>query len=317
MTRKYESAAEMCLAAARGVAPGVTELGPVYGWPREVEIELTRRRLTKPPGSVQGPCAELETAEWLRFFGLIPAYGDFIGATPGSQCDDLLVTLGGLGDPLLFTGGVRAILGAARDGGALSICVQTDLAGGDVEGLLAAAGEGLVDVVSVTMYGHTPETYAKVAGEDLHGTVIQNMGRLAGVTRGRGGVPLVVPRLLKVRETIPEMEAFFDFWMERCGWAVLDGPTDRAGAVEFKGVVDMAPPKRKACRRIWDRMLVRADGRMGACDQDVGGKLCAGDTATTGIAEMWGTLSELRKKHAAGKWNEIDPCKSCREWHRP
>ncbi len=25
------------------------------------------------------------------------------------------------------------------------------------------------------------------------------------------------------------MEAFFDFWLERTGWAVIEGPTDRGG----------------------------------------------------------------------------------------
>ena len=150
----------------------------------------------------------------------------------------------------------------------------------------------------------------------MHGIVMKNMGRLAEVTRGRGGVPLVVPRLLKVRETIPEMEPFFDFWIERCGWAVIDGPTDLAGSMEFKGVVDMAPPKRKACRRIWDRMVVREDGRGGACSEDVAGKLSVGEIKSMGLKEMWGALQVLRHKHAAGQWAEIDPCKTCREWHR-
>jgi radical SAM protein with 4Fe4S-binding SPASM domain len=198
----------------------------------------------------------------------------------------------------------------------LSICVQTDLAGEDIGPLLAAIDEGNVDVVSVSMYGHTRETYEKVAGADLHGRVMANMGRLAGIVSGRGGVPLVVPRLLKVRETIPEMEAFFDFWIERCGWAVMDYPTDRAGAVEFAGVVDMAPPKRKACRRIWDRMVIGADGVARACDQDVGGKLRVGNVETATLGRMWEELSQVRGAHAEGRWGQVDPCRTCREWHR-
>ena len=48
----FGSAAEMCLAAARVVAPGVRELGKVFNWPREIEMELTGRRMTRAVGSV-------------------------------------------------------------------------------------------------------------------------------------------------------------------------------------------------------------------------------------------------------------------------
>jgi radical SAM protein with 4Fe4S-binding SPASM domain len=112
------------------------------------------------------------------------------------------------------------------------------------------------------------------------------------------------------------MEAFFDAWIERCGWAVIDGPTDRAAAVHFASVVDMAPPRRKACRRLWDRMIVKADGRAGACDQDVDNKLAVGHIEKMGIQEMWKALNTLRGIHAAARWNQVQPCTTCREWHR-
>jgi radical SAM protein with 4Fe4S-binding SPASM domain len=143
-----------------------------------------------------------------------------------------------------------------------------------------------------------------------------NLAKLAGATGARGGVPLVVPRLLKVRETIPEMESFFDFWIERCGWAVMDYPTDRAGAVPFAGVVEMAPPKRKACRRIWERMHLRADGAATACDQDVCGKLRVGHIEQGSLLQLWQALSPLRGAHAEGRWAEGSPCATCKEWHR-
>ncbi len=310
--KKFASLSELCLEAARGVASGVTDLSRVHAWPRELEIELTAKRFTDPPGALPAGIAngrvELDAAHWM---GWLARQGDL-----ATSCDDLLVTLGGDGDPLCFAG-MRDVLRGVRAAGAISICLQTDLAGGDMDALLAAISDGLVDIVTVTLYGHTAETYARVAGKNLHGQVLKNMQRLAEVTSARGGVPMVVPRLLKVRETIPEMEAFFDFWIERCGWAVIDGPTDRAGAVPFGAVVDMAPPKRKACRRLWERMLIRCDGSAAACDQDIYGRLAVGNIEKFSIPEMWVALQGLRDKHAAGKWNEIDPCKNCREWHRP
>jgi radical SAM protein with 4Fe4S-binding SPASM domain len=155
-----------------------------------------------------------------------------------------------------------------------------------------------------------------VAKADLHAAVMKNLATLSPVCNGRGGIPLVVPRLLKVRETIPEMEPFFDAWILQSGWAVMDGPTDRAGGLPFEGVVDMAPPKRKACRRIWDRLLIRANGTAVACDQDMNDRLAMGHIEAMDLETMWTALNPLRTKHAAGAWGEIDPCKHCREWHR-
>ncbi len=302
-TRNFTSLAELCLAAARGVAPGVADLSRVHDWPRELEVELTGRRLTAPFRVERR--TSLPVSHWVEWLQRQRA------------CDDLLLTFGGLGDPLLYEPGLLEILRAARQSGALSMCVQTDLAGGDVDALFTAIGEGLVDVVSVTMYGHTAATYAQVAQADLHATVMKNMERLAEITRARGGIPLVIPRLLKVRQTIPDLEPFFDFWIDRCGWAVIDGPTDLAGAAAFTGVVDMAPPKRKPCRRIWDRMLVRTDGSAGPCTEDIYGKLSIGSIQTMTIQQMWTALQILRNKHAAGDWQSLAPCATCREWYRP
>lgn len=306
------SSAEMALAAARVVAPGVTDFSGVCGSPRELEIEVTGKRKTNAPGSVPAILregrGELEASHWVRWF------------ERQELADDLLVTFAGDGDPLLH-GGLLEVLRAVKRAGALSVCVQTDLVTPPQDGLgglRAAIEEGLVDVVSVTTYGNTAGTYAKIAVVDLHGQFMRNMTELAPLVSGRSGVPLVVPRLLKVRETIPEMEWFFDSWLQQAGWAVIDYPTDRSGQIPFAGVVDMGPPKRRPCRRIWERMLVRANGVGVACDQDMNDQLSLGNIESRTLAEMWGELemSALRQKHADGNWGGVVPCSTCREWHR-
>ncbi len=303
------SSAELALAAARVVAPGVVDFSGVCGSPRELEREVTGKRRTSAPGSVpvliREGRGELAASHWVRWLeGQVFA-------------DDLLVTFAGDGDPLLY-GGLLGVLRAVRSAGALSVCVQTDLVSDGIGVLREAIGEGLVDVLSVTTYGNTAGTYAKVAGADLHGQFMRNMAELAPVVSARGGVPLVVPRLLKVRETIPEMEGFFDGWLQQAGWAVIDYPTDRAGQVPFAGVVDMGPPKRRPCRRLWERMVVRANGVAVACDQDMNDRLVLGNIESRTLAEMWAgvEMMALREKHADGNWGGVVPCGACREWHR-
>jgi len=173
-----------------------------------------------------------------------------------------------------------------------------------------------MDVLTITMYGHSRDTYAKVAAADLYTTAMSNMHRLAETTLLRGGIPLVIPRLLKLRDAIPELEPFFDTWINACGWAVIDAPTDRAGALPFTAVVDMAPHQRRPCRRLWDRLLLRPDGTAVACDQDLDQKLRVAHIETASLSNMWQAMNPLRTIHANAQWNTLSPCNTCKEWHR-
>lgn len=301
--RAFESLAELAL-AARGLR------GEQMRQPLEIELELTGRRLTQPMGGApEGPRlgrGMLEAGQWTNWW------------KQQRLLDDVTVTVGGDGDPLLYEGLVE-VLKAARAAGARSLHVQTDLLEG-TERLTAAIEAGVVDVISVQFYGDSAETYRHVGGLDGYGRLLGNLEALARRLSGRG-VPLVIPRLLKVRQTIPEMENFFDQWILRSGWAVIDGPTDRAGSVPMTAVADMAPPKRRACRRIAaseGRLLLRANGTAVACDQDIHDRLALGHIAAARLDELWSgeAMARLRRLHGEGKWSDLAPCATCREWHR-
>jgi radical SAM protein with 4Fe4S-binding SPASM domain len=304
------SSIDLAQAAARTIATGVRDFTRIPTHPRELEIELTPHRLTAPPGSVPADIraarTPLDAAHWERFF----AAQNFP--------DDLLLTFAGDGDAALYPDLCR-VLRAARKARPLSICVQTDLAADNLDTLLAAIAENLIDVLTIPMFGHTRDTYNAVSRTTLHDTVMANFKTLAAATSAAGGIPLVIPRLLKVRATIPELEPFFDTWVHQAGWAVLESPTDRAGAIPFEAVVDMGPSKRRPCRRLWDRLLLRADGTAAACDQDLHDHLKLGDIHAHTLPQLWnGThFTTLRQQHADGHTATLTPCTTCREWHRP
>ncbi len=301
----FKCAADMAIAAAEIRATA-------FAWPREIEIELTARRFSAPPGSVpehlRAKRAELDADTWAAWL------------KNQKWPDDMLLTLCGDGDPLAYAG-IADVCAAAREAGIRHIHLQTDL----IENTARATeliDRKMVDVISVTHYGHTPGTYARVGqvAAETQPQVMKNMQMLLDHINAVGsGLPLVLCRLLKVRDTIPEMEEFFDTWCLRCGWAVIDAPTDRAGDVPFTAVVDMAPPKRRACRRIADRLLIRADGALVACDQDVHDKLMLGHVSRDTLLAAWqgNAMCSLKNAHASGNWLSVDPCRNCREWHRP
>ena len=83
--------------------------------------------------------------------------------------------------------------------------------------------------------------------------------------------------------------------------------------------MNMSPPQRFACRRIMQRAMVLADGRIPLCDQDFTGRHTIGDLQHSTLGELWQGVaaSAARHKHQAGAFDATDLCTRCDEWHRP
>jgi len=177
-----------------------------------------------------------------------------------------------------------------------------------------------VDVISLLLDATSEATYRAVHGADYFATVRGNVEALLAAREGTGkGLPLVAPEMVKVSETMGEMEAFFDEWTRRVGWANLEAFNSGAGQRSDRSVMQMAPPSRRACGRLWSRCLVLADGRVVRCDQDYKGAEPIGDLIRTSLADVWSgeSMSRIRGAHREGCWVKAGLCSTCHEWHRP
>ena len=302
--------------------------------PRHVTLELTPCRPASGP-LVPQHFISLERADMpldlaLRIAGQLGADGDTV------------LTLGGLGDALRYEH-LQQVVAAARDAGVLGICIETDLLAD--RPAIDAALSMPIDVFSVRINADTAETYRSLmvdpsasAGGDDFSLVTDNIQYLlrkrnqrwqegepdAASVRpqesglpGVPGVPWIVPRLIKTAATLKDMETFFERWLTFSGHAVIEPATTGCGLIPDMAPLSMAPPRRFACRQLQDRMTIHADGRVARCDQDWLGKAPAGDTTQTTLAEIWHAMAELRKAHDLGRWDELELCDQCRQWHRP
>lgn len=284
--------------------------------PREVELELTTadqlaETQLRPRGVIvprRGPVA----------VDLVRRLVDELRAF-----DDSLLILGGFGEPLLHPG----------FGELLEICRPVDDERGGVFGLgvrtngiaLDAAMrrrllEHGVDLLTVTLDAHSSETYTRVHGHDAFDQVTAHVNRLLDELReARMARPLVLPEMIKARETTGEMEAFYDHWLRTLGAAVITGYSHHAGQLPDRAVVGMAPPRRVACRRLATRTLVLADGSVVACDQDFKAKHVLGSLHEATLREIWtgSAYARLRDAHVGQRFNGWSLCTGCDEWHRP
>lgn len=272
--------------------------------PRELVIELTTERVTRPIFSIfasrQVPRQPMSLAQARRLFVQV------------GKIDDLRVTFAGVGDPLLHPD-FEAILSSAREAGIEALHVETDLVSARSQAIEFLAS-GKVDVVSVHLPAAHRDTYQCMMGCDRIQEVLDNVKRLVQVRAQAGsGLPIVVPLFTKCEANLGEMEEWYDQWIRAVGAAVVRGPSDFGGAIDYVGVSDMCPPVRKPCRRLSSRMTILSDGMIASCEEDVLGRQSCGHIGQDTIEHAWQeTMQGLRMSAGVGA-----VCSKCRMWDRP
>jgi hypothetical protein len=293
---------------AEAIVRRVQTGGAVDPLPREIVLELTTARATRPifwPGRnrpIERPAMTLARAVTLL---------DEI-----RDADDVRLTLGGVGDPLL-SDVVFDIFEAAAERGVASIHVETDLL--DVSpDRIARLARGRAEVVSVHLPAVKPETYAAVMGVDAYAKVLENLKVFVTERQAaRGRLPLLVPLFTKCAANLGEMEAWYDQWLRAVGSAAIVGPGTFGRDIPDVAVADMAPPGRAACARLNNRITVLSDGRIVSCEQDAGGRQVMGRVGENPLRTVWQqSFGVLRADHREGQWSKRPVCAGCREWHR-
>ncbi len=271
--------------------------------PREVIVELTTRRATRPTFSilstqpVERPEMTVERAK--QIFGQL------------ASIDDIRLTFAGVGDPLLH-GSFDQILKCAKDAGLCAIHVETDLLAERRE-YVELIADGTVDVVSVHLPAVHRDTYREMMGVDRVQDVLEQLRQLV-TTRARigRGVPIVVPIFTKCERNLGEMEAWYDQWIRAVGAAVIRGPSDFGGAIPYIGVSDMLPPVRRPCRRLRSRMTILSDGTFASCEEDVFARQAVGAIDRSTIESAWTEAMRSLRMRIEGS-----VCSRCRMWDRP
>lgn len=276
--------------------------------PEEIEIELTTddpvlsKSLLHPRGEGIGRRGPISMEAMRSVVAAIAEY------------DDVRIVLGGFGEPCCHPR-FAEIVRVLRQSSATAVAVRTSGASGDAA-VESALFETPVDIVEVTLDAATRETYRQVHGVDRFDEISARLESwLARRVSGQQVRPVIVPSFVKARENLHEMEEFFDRWQQRLGSVLVTGYTHCAGQRPRRAVTSMAPPQRTPCRRVFDRLLVLADGRVTTCDQDFAGRQTVGSLVDAPLGELWQAtrLAAIR----AGDHARQPLCPACDEWHRP
>ncbi len=295
--------------------------------PDEVVLELTPRRLIAS-STAPHTYAELRGDMSLDLaHKLLP------------QLRGKAVTFGGLGDATLHPHWPR-LVEAACAAGVASLHIETDLLAPREE--LAALIDLPIDIVSVRLNADTAATYARVMGVDRFDEVMATLQWLFDRREARGatakpdsqkpaphtyagleaqlpgaGVPWIVPRLVKTAETLPDLEHFFERWMQVVGHAVIERPptggTGRCALVADRSPVPMDPPwKPPSIHQVKRRLTVLSDGTVTLCSQDWLGRAALGDANERPLLELWKSAPDAPLDAYTVDHSPV--CRRCHDW---
>ena len=180
-----------------------------------------------------------------------------------------------------------------------------------------------VDVLNISFYGATEELYNEwQKGLDWEQTK-ENIRRFMKLKReGRYNKPHVSMNFLALKDHMPHIEDFFQEWRgipdEICftHFDTFHGDIPDYGAEEE--IWEPAAEKRVPCSRLWKSFNVHCNGNVVACCIDYDELNVVGNIHDEHPAEIWRgeKLSELRKLHMEGRYDEIPLCRDCRVWRR-
>ncbi|MHC4660689.1 MAG: radical SAM protein [Planctomycetota bacterium] len=227
--------------------------------------------------------------------------------------DDILLTLGGYGDPLAHPE-FSKFIAAAKSAGAFGIHVETGLTELSDENLEALIQN--VDAVSVSLDAFSAVTYNSLCGEDRFEDVCANLGRLSGASRVNGDFPVIIAEFTRVSENEAEWEAFWNAHLDAGHVPLVRGFDNLAGQVEDRSVLPLLPGIRFPCIRLEKEMFVTAQGLVPLCRVDFNGSETAGDLKTMSVEEIWQSrvFSNVRAAHRKRDYGGFELCPECRAW---
>ncbi len=229
---------------------------------------------------------------------------------------DVLISLEGLGEPMLHDG-LAQMVAAAKDAGLLGVHVAT---GGRLlnEAIFQALADRRLDVLSVHVGAASDQRYERLFGTPGLEKVRAGVEEAFALRRtSEVSWPLIVAEMAKIRPLEADIEPFFDYWLGKCDWPVIRPYNDFAGQITDYATVHMRTSRRVACRKIFNEMYVDATGTAWPCRQDINRTRPLGNVAEEGVAALWhcNFMENLRAAHVAGDYDFFPLCANCKDWY--
>lgn len=278
-------------------------------------VPFPRRINVEPTNHCNQRCRLCPRLGFTRPLGFMPMA---LFARIADECagHDTALWLHFLGEPLLHRE-VGAMIRHAKRAGVRRVGLSTNgvsLRGAIADELLASG----LDRLECSMDAGDRAGYRAARGRDHFERVVANVQAFLARKRERGlDAPVTSIQFMRTPELEAELPALVDAWRPHLG------PRDFVMTIEptpFGDAIDVDPHapagSRPPCRWLFESLMILQDGTVTMCGADWDAHAPLGRLDTASIAEIWrGAEAERRRRaHLAGRFDEIGPCGSCRDW---
>lgn len=206
--------------------------------------------------------------------------------------------------------GLVPLVGHALDRG-LKVVLETNGLGLDanaVAWLGSLPDEQIVVIVSLDVL--SGGEYGKYKGEDRFDSVVESIRALAAVKPVNTYI-----QVLNMDELSSTIDGFYDFWKDHQDRVLPRKYNSFCGRLPERSTTDLSPLTRFPCWHLKRDMVIRHDGRVTLCKQDLDGEWFSADAGKEGLAAVWEKLGEYYLRHVTEPEWGFPGCASCDEWH--
>ncbi len=120
-------------------------------------------------------------------------------------------------------------------------------------------------------------------------------------------------QVLKITDNEEEIDSLYSYADQHGFEFLFQKYNNYAGLMPQRRVSDMTPLERTACWHLRRDLFIRANGDVAFCKQDVQGARTRGNLLQTSLPQLYSSIQQDWKEHAAGQYNEI--CAACDEYY--
>jgi len=281
--------------------------GLLYAAPSYLEIEVTGNADTEALYSwrkgVKKLRGDMPSSMFMKIISDMRTFG-----LPYSVC------FGGSGDPLCNPSFFEMLEAARNENLVRNIFIETDGTRCDANftGYLARVNDSRITII-VDCSGYDEKSYSAIYGREGFAAVKTNIIALRDAM-GANAKNLHI-QLMKIRETEPFIDAYYDFWESEKVQIILQKQNTCLGAIEDRRYYDLTPLDRIPCWHLQRDLFIMSDGKVGFCKQDINGTYSKWNVADSALGEIWNARKDIFLNDYKGKRSVSPDCSACDEWY--
>jgi spiro-SPASM protein len=118
---------------------------------------------------------------------------------------------------------------------------------------------------------------------------------------------------VRMNENEEELEGFFRAWKERTERVIIQKYDFFSGFLDQRKVTDLSPLRRFPCWHLKRDLVIRLDGSVPPCREDLQARHTLGNVFSDGLAAVWERGSAWYADHCSGTYPEL--CGNCDEYY--